>query len=116
MTPAGGDEAVGTARSGRLPGRVAIVLALLALVALVSLQILGRRSRTLSDAPSEPALATPTVVETSAELLDTLDARHAHGRTLVYLSRFLHFVPIDAAVPEGITGFPLAVSDLGPAI
>jgi hypothetical protein len=34
------------------------------------------------------------------------------GRVLIYLSRYLHFVPVEGAVPDGLSSFPIPRIDL----
>jgi hypothetical protein len=52
------------------------------------------------------------VARTSGELLAALETSGARGATLISLSRFLHFVPVEGAVPREATDFPVRAFDL----
>jgi hypothetical protein len=52
------------------------------------------------------------IAETSAEVHAALAESGLRGRVLVSLSRYLHFVPVDRAVSEGLISFPIPPIDL----
>lgn len=51
-------------------------------------------------------------VETARGLHDALLGSGRRGRIVIYLSRFLHFVPIEGAVPDRLNSFPVPSIDL----
>lgn len=81
---------------------------------LLGLSHFGTASRTgpdaMADARRETRVAT---VDTSREALAAWHEAGVGGRTLVHLSRFLHFVPVSANdAVEGLDRFPIATFDL----
>lgn len=63
--------------------------------------------RTLTESPI-PVRA----VDTSTELHQALLASSLRGRVLVSLSSFLHFVPVEGVIPQGLVSFPVPTFDL----
>lgn len=88
----------------------AVIFLALALVAML-LTLVGREGREWP-VPSERRVV---IVRTSADLLAELEASGVRGATLVYLSRFLHFVPVARAVPADALRIPVETFDLGEA-
>jgi hypothetical protein len=52
------------------------------------------------------------VVETARGVHASLAGSGLRGRVLIYLSRYLHFVPVEGAVPDGLSSFPIPRIDL----
>jgi hypothetical protein len=93
---------------------LAILIGLGCAASLALLQGRGTGSRVFDDRirlASEPP-AQLTVVDTSAGFREALLNSGRRGRVLVYLSRFLHFVPVSGAIPDESIDFPIAPIDL----
>ena len=91
---------------------VAIVLAFAG--SLVGLHLHGQSSRGCGDAVAL-STATPSVrmVRSSPDLFDLWMEADLHGRQLVHLSRYLHFVPVSSNDAfEGLDRFPIRTFDL----
>jgi hypothetical protein len=86
-------------------------------VATLGVTILVQQTGTAARVRGEPptsahSLPAVEIVETAGGLHQTLVRSGRHGQVVVYLSRFLHFVPVEGAVPERLNGFPIPSIDL----
>lgn len=62
--------------------------------------------------PIDQAIRSFHLVETSHEVHAALATSGYRGRVLVSFSRYLHFVPVEGAVPDGLNSFPIPSIDL----
>lgn len=107
---------VGSSGTKQLAMATAIVV--LAVATAVVLHMGGKSSRRFADEPQvvDGRLGAPVLVETSEGLYDLWRSAGAHGRVVVHLSRFLHFVTAHPGViPAGLESFPVTTFDLVPA-
>jgi hypothetical protein len=73
----------------------------------------GTNARVSGDPwPMDQPLPEVVTVETARGMHNALLGSGRRGRVMVYLSRFLHFVPIEGAVPDGLNSFPIPSIDL----
>jgi hypothetical protein len=87
------------------------VLCLLVVLAVTAVVAAGRKARRSPAADN----VKQRVVSDSRQLLEALEATGARGSTLVSLSRFLHFVPVEGVVPKEAATFPIETFDLNVA-
>lgn len=98
--------------AGRWLTVVLIGMAAMVVVALVqrtgsSARVYGESAWTIEESPP-----TIEVVETASGLYESLVRSGRRGRVMIYLSRYLHFVPVDQAVPNELNRFPIPPIDL----
>lgn len=94
---------------------ISVAIIVVAIVSVLSLHSVGRSSRRLAGEPHmvDARPGAPMLVETSEELYDLWSDSGAHGRIVVHLSRFLHFVSAHPGViPAGLESFPVSTFDL----
>jgi hypothetical protein len=91
-----------------------LLIGLVAAGAAALVQRTGSSARVYGEAvwPLNEPIQAFEVVETATGLHDVLVRSGRRGRVVVYLSRYLHFVPVEGAVPNGLNRFPIPPIDL----
>ena len=102
------EQPVHVGPTSRLEAYLAVAILVATLVTVAAVGQVGRASRAEPPAEARPL----TVTRTSGELLEALRATGARGAVLVSMSRFLHFVPVEGAVPREAAVFPVRTFDL----
>jgi hypothetical protein len=95
----------------RLEGALAVAFSLALVVVSILLAAVGRHGRASPMMPEGRLIR----VGSSSALLATLEATGMRGGTLVYLSRFLHSVPVTGVVPREALTMPVETFDLSKA-